>query len=90
MHTKPVINAAQNEYTKTSPQIFIKFLILQFFPCPRGWGEKNSAVTFHLSPQCQGFSRTVMDEKSLSPLFPVGKGGGGAGGGEQWIQMTGA
>ena len=26
-----------------------------------------------------------MDEKSLSPLFPVGEGGGG-----QWLQMTGA
>ena len=28
------------------------------------------------SPQCRAFSRAVMDEKSLSPLFPVGGGGG--------------
>ena len=30
-----------------------------------------------------------MDEKLLSPLFPVGVGAGGGGGG-QWLQMTGA
>ena len=29
------------------------------------------------SPQCRVFSRAVMDEKSLSPLFPVGVCGGG-------------
>ena len=31
-----------------------------------------------------------MDEKSLSPLSPVGGGGGGRQGGGQWLQMTGA
>ena len=33
----------------------------------------------------QGFSRAVMDEKSLSPLFPVGGGGGGGGSGYKWL-----
>ena len=37
------------------------------------------------SPQCRALSRAVMDEKSFSPLLPVGGGGGG-----QWLQMTGA
>ena len=38
------------------------------------------------SSQNRAFSRAVMDEKSLSPLFPVG----GVGGGRQWLQMIGA
>ena len=33
------------------------------------------------------FSRALMDEKSVSLLFPVG---GAAGVGRQWLQMTGA
>ena len=39
------------------------------------------------SPQCRAFSRALMAEKLLSPLFPVGVcvGGGGRG---QWLQMT--
>ena len=45
---------------------------------------KSKAMTLSRSPQCRAFSRAVMDEKSLSPLFPVGEGGG------QWLQMTGA
>ena len=45
-------------------------------------------MTLSWSSQCRAFSRAVMDEKSLSPLFPVGGGGGGGGG--QWLQMTGA
>ena len=46
-------------------------------------------------PAVQGFKQgCVMDEKLLSPLFPVGvcvfgRWGGGAGG-VQWLQMTGA
>ena len=40
-------------------------------------------MTFSRFPQYRAFSRAVMDEKSLSPLFPVGGGG-------QWLQMTGA
>ena len=32
---------------------------------------KSEAMTLSRSPQCQAFSRAVMDEKSLSPLFPV-------------------
>ena len=44
---------------------------------------KSRAVTLSRSPQCRAFSRTVMAEKSLSPLFPVGGEG-------QWLQMTGA
>ena len=39
-------------------------------------------MTLSRSPQYKAFSRAVMDEKSLSPLFPVGGG--------QWLQMTGA
>ena len=38
-------------------------------------------MTVSRSPQCRTFSRTVMDEKSLHPLFPVGGGGWVAGGG---------
>ena len=34
-------------------------------------------MTLSRSPQCRAFSRAVMDEKSLSPLFPVRGGGGG-------------
>ena len=29
-------------------------------------------MTLSRSPQCRAFSRAVMDERSLSPLFPVG------------------
>ena len=38
-------------------------------------------MTLSRSPQCRAFSRAIMimDEKSLSPLFPVGGGGGGGG-----------
>ena len=48
---------------------------------------KSRAMTLSRSQQCRTFSRAVMDEKSLSPLFPVGVcvcaagvcvGGGGA------------
>ena len=48
---------------------------------------KSTAMTIRKSPKCWAFSRALMDETSLSPLFPVG---GGGGGGEQWLQMTGA
>ena len=48
--------------------------------------RKSRAMTLSRSPQCRAFSRAVMDEKSLSPLFPVGGGGGRV----QWLQMTGA
>ena len=44
-------------------------------------------MTLSRSPQYRAFSRAVMDEKSLSPLFPVG---GGDRGGGQWLQVTGA
>ena len=33
---------------------------------------KSGAMTPSRSPQCRAFSRAVMDEKSLSRLFPVG------------------
>ena len=44
---------------------------------------KSRALTLSRSPQYRAFSRAVMDEKSLSPHFTVGVGGGG-----QWLQMT--
>ena len=44
---------------------------------------KSGAITLSRSPQCRAFSRAVMDEKSLSPSFPIG--GGGA-----VVKMTGA
>ena len=53
---------------------------------------KSRAMTLSRSPQYRAFSRALMDEtSSLSPRFPV-RGGGGrvAGGGGQWLQMTGA
>ena len=37
---------------------------------------RSRLVTLSTSPQCRAFSKAVMDEKSLSPLFPVGGGGG--------------
>ena len=33
---------------------------------------KSGAMIVRRSPQCRAFSRTVIYEKSLSPLFPVG------------------
>ena len=35
---------------------------------------KSRAMTLSRSPQYRAFSRAVVDEKSLSPLFPVGEG----------------
>ena len=35
---------------------------------------KSRAMPLSMFPQCRAFSRAVMDEKSLSPLFPVGCG----------------
>ena len=32
---------------------------------------KSRAMTLSRSPQCRALSRLVIDEKSLSPLFPV-------------------
>ena len=31
-------------------------------------------MTLSRSPQCRAFSKALMDEKSLSPLFPLGGG----------------
>ena len=36
-------------------------------------------MTLSRSPQCRAFSKAVMNERSLSPLFPVGEGGGVSG-----------
>ena len=33
---------------------------------------KSRAMILSRSPQCRAFSRAVMDEKSSSPLFPIG------------------
>ena len=41
--------------------------------------KSRAMMTLSKSPQCRAFSRALMDEKSLSPLFPVGGGGGGGG-----------
>ena len=40
---------------------------------------KSGAMTLSRFPQCRAFSRALMDEKSLPPLFPVGVWGGGSG-----------
>ena len=37
---------------------------------------RSRATTPSKTSQCMAFSRAVMDEKSLSPLFPIGGGGG--------------
>ena len=47
-------------------------------------------MTLSRSPQCRAFSRALMDEKSLSPLFPIGMCVCVGGGGGQWLQKTGA
>ena len=39
----------------------------------------DSYMTLSRSPQCRALSRAVMNEKSSSPLFPVGGWGGGGG-----------
>ena len=36
---------------------------------------KSRAMTLSRSPQCRAYSRAVMDEKLMSPLFVVGEGG---------------
>ena len=55
--------------------------IMQIYP--RGiYDYKEQVMSLSRSPQCKAYSRAVMDEKSLSPIFPVG--------GVQWVQMTGA
>ena len=41
-------------------------------------------MTHSRSPQCRAFSRAVMDEKLLSPLFPICCGGGGVVGTNDW------
>ena len=38
---------------------------------------RSRAMTLSRCPQCRALSRAVMDEKSLSPLFPIGGEGGG-------------
>ena len=45
---------------------------------------KSGAMTLSRSPQCRAFYRALMDEKLLSPLFPIG----GVEGGGQCLQMT--
>ena len=45
---------------------------------------KSRAMTLSRSLQCRAFSRALMDEKSLPPLFPISEVGG------KWLQMTGA
>ena len=51
---------------------------------------KSRAMTLSRFPQCRAFSRAVMDEKSLSPLFPVGGRGGGRWGRGSGYKMTSA
>ena len=43
---------------------------------------KSRAMTISRFPQCWAFNRALMDEKSLSQLFPVG---GGGGSGYKWL-----
>ena len=50
-------------------------------------------MTLSRSPQCRAFSRVLLDEKSLSPLFPVGvcvwwRGGGVVGGGGRAVVIN--
>ena len=42
-------------------------------------------MTLSRSPQYRAYSRAVMDEKSLSPLFPVGGEARGRGGGRRAV-----
>ena len=47
---------------------------------------KSRAMTLSRSLQCRAFSRSLIDEKSLSPLFPVGgRARGGGGSGYKWL-----
>ena len=48
---------------------------------------KSRTMTLTRSLQCRAFSRAVIDQKTLSPLFPVRGWGGGR---RQWLQITGA
>ena len=65
------------------PQYWVSAGLWYYVNIPRGiYFYKEQGYD---SQQVPAFSRAVMDEKSLSPLFPVvGRGGG------QWLQMTGA
>ena len=45
------------------------------FKGPRRAGAFSRAFSVFLTPQCSGFSRALISEKSKSPLFP---GSGGA------------
>ena len=49
------------------------------FKGPRRVGAFSRALTIFLTPQCRGFSRALISEKSKSPLFPGSWGGGGGG-----------
>ena len=61
--------------------------ILCKYTCVEFTTIKSRAMTLSRFQQCRAFSRALMDEKLLSPLFPIGGGGGGQ---AQWLQMTGA
>ena len=59
-----------------------RLMILQKYTLVEFTIIKSGAMTLSRSPQCRAFSRAVLDEKSLSPLFPIGVfgvGGGGSG-----------
>ena len=45
---------------------------------------KECGYTFQQVPAVRAFSKAVMDEKSMSPLFPEG-GGCGGGSGYKWL-----
>ena len=50
--------------------VFIKFVISHRFHST----VYGMYVTLSRSPQCRAFHRAVIDEKSLSQLFPIGGG----------------
>ena len=48
-----------------------------YFKGPHRAGALSRAFTIFLTPQCRGFSRALISEKTKSPLFPGSVGGGG-------------
>ena len=48
--------------------------VMQIYPCGIYFYKEQSYMTISRSPECWAFSRALMAEKLLSPLFPVGGG----------------
>ena len=60
-----MLTALENYFKEYSMYVLMKL-------GPRGKVTKSRAITNNLSPQCEGYTRALRNEKLLSPLFPLG------------------